>query len=193
MELTDKKSEFEVFFKSDLIFRDVDWKDRTELFDKISTILEEKGYVYSTFHNAIKEREQKYPTGIQTQSIGVAIPHTDQENIKQAFISVVRPTKPIEFSLMGGISNEPIKAKLIFILGVKRDGLQVKVLQKLMEIFSNENIINSMLQAESDQELYKIIKDAFQSQNNDWRKLIIVSNLSNIILYKNYLKRKGDF
>lgn len=167
MELTDKKSEFEVFFKPDLIFRDVDWKDRTELFDKISTILEEKGYVYSTFHNAIKEREQKYPTGIQTQSIGVAIPHTDQENIKQAFISVVRPTKPIEFSPMGGISNEPIKAKLIFILGVKRDGLQVKVLQKLMEIFSNENIINSMLQAESDQELYKIIKDAFQSQNND--------------------------
>lgn len=161
-------SEFELFFKQDLIFRDVDWKDSTELFDKISTILEDKGYVYSTFHKAIKEREKIYPTGIQTKSIGVAIPHTDPKNIKQAFISVVRPKKSIGFSPMGGSSDdEQIQAKLIFVLGVKRDGLQVKVLQKLMEIFSNEDIINNMLHAQSDRELYEIIRNSFHNIYKD--------------------------
>lgn len=156
-----EKNEFDMYFYPDLIFRDVDWRDRTELFDEISKVLEKKGFVYSDFHRAIVEREREYPTGIQTKSIGVAIPHTDQEHIKKAFISIVRPKQPIEFLAMGDSSNGPVQAKLIFVLGVKKDGSQVIVLQKLMEIFSDENIIQKLLQAQNNQEVYDILRDSF--------------------------------
>lgn len=65
---------------------------------------------------------------------------------------------------MGDSSNGPVQAKLIFVLGVKKDGSQVIVLQKLMEIFSDENIIQKLLQAQNNQEVYDILRDSFISQ-----------------------------
>lgn len=44
-----EKNEFDMYFYPDLIFRDVDWRDRTELFDEISKVLEKKDLFIQTF------------------------------------------------------------------------------------------------------------------------------------------------
>ncbi|WP_100487052.1 PTS sugar transporter subunit IIA [Sporolactobacillus pectinivorans] len=154
--------EFEVFFKQNLVFRDVEYPDVSTFFRRIADLLEAKGYVQPTFYQAIAEREANYPTGLQTASVGVAIPHADPVNLKKPFISVVRPKDPIEFSPMGGSQNDPkVKASIIFVLGVTRDGLQVKVLQKLMAMLSDERLTKALLHAESDRRILEIIERFF--------------------------------
>ncbi|TGA98440.1 PTS sugar transporter subunit IIA [Sporolactobacillus shoreae] len=154
--------EFDVFFKPDLVFRDVEYPDTSVFFRKIADVLEEKGYVQPTFYQAITKREENYPTGLQTASVGVAIPHADPVNLKKPFISVIRPKNPIEFSPMGGSQDDPkVKAELIFVLGVTRDGLQVKVLQKLMAMLSDESLTDALIRAGSDRETLKIIETFF--------------------------------
>lgn len=156
----DDQQEFEIFFKKDLIFRDVEWADAATFFRRITDILMEKGYVKNTFYQAITEREKNYPTGLQTASIGVAIPHSDPVHLKKPFISVIRPENTIEFLPMGGLEGK-IEAKLIFVLGVMRNGLQVKVLQKIMYMLSDQTIIDALLHAESNQKILEIIKGFF--------------------------------
>ena len=67
----------------------------------------------------------------------VAIPHVDPEHIKRPYIAVIKPKTPIVFEAMAGMGYD-VPAQLIVNLGVMRDGGQVAVLQKLMNIFMNE-------------------------------------------------------
>jgi PTS system galactitol-specific IIA component len=152
---------FEIFFKKELIFRDVDWKSSSELFQKISTKLEQSGYVAPTFYRAISRREQEYPTGLQTTSLGAAIPHTDPMHIKKPFIAVIRPAKPILFAQMGGDSSQKVSAAIIFILGVMRNGLQVKVLQKLMGLLSDRQKIQDLMTAVNNMQILNQLKAVF--------------------------------
>ncbi|MDN3954795.1 PTS sugar transporter subunit IIA [Sporolactobacillus laevolacticus] len=156
---------FDMFFKNDLVFHDVDWVDTADFFHKISENLERGGYVAPTFYGAITERELNYPTGLQTASIGAAIPHADPVHIKEPFIAVIRPTHSIAFAPMGGSpDDEKIQAKIIFVLGVMRNGLQVKVLQRLMGMLSDEAVIHQLLQASNEDEILRIIKNSFTSE-----------------------------
>ena len=68
--------------EKELIFLDFFANDYNDFFDKISDILYEKGYVKETFKNAIKKREEEFPTGLQVESLGIAIPHTDSLHVK---------------------------------------------------------------------------------------------------------------
>lgn len=164
--MTDKENtaaEFDQFFKRDLVFRDVDFKDAAAFFRWISDTLEKLDYVQPTFYKAITEREANYPTGLLTASTGAAIPHTDPANIRKPFIAVVRPKNPIAFSPMGGSpDDEKIQAKIIFVLGVMRNGLQVKVLQKLMSLLSDRTVMEQLLMSEDDGQILEMIKSSFK-------------------------------
>jgi PTS system galactitol-specific IIA component len=161
----EKDETFHVFFKKNLIFHDVDWGNTTNFFNTISDILERGGYVEKSFLEAVLKREQDYPTGLQTISVGAAIPHADPIHIKEPFIAVVRPTKAIQFAPMGGSTDdEKIDAKIIFVLGVKRNGLQVKVLQKIMAMLSDKNVIDQLLHASTNDQLLEVINKSFLSE-----------------------------
>lgn len=149
-------------FNKDLVFLDYEVTDRNDFFTKISKLMFEKGYVTTSFYEAITTREGNYPTGLQTETIGVAIPHTDPENLKKPFIAVIRPKKEIEFEPMG-MTEGLVKAKLIFVLGVLRDGGQVKVLQKLMYMLMNETAVNKLLNANENENVIEIIDEFFEN------------------------------
>ena len=63
--------------KEKLIFIDVEAKDREEAIGKMAKELYKKGYVKESYINAILDREKVFPTGLPTEEVGVAIPHTD--------------------------------------------------------------------------------------------------------------------
>lgn len=148
-------------FNKDLVFLDYEIEDRDIFFKKFSEIMLEKDYVTDNFYEAIIQREKNYPTGLQTATIGVAIPHTDPEYILKPFIAVIRPKKEIEFEPMG-IPEGRINAKLIFVLGVLKDGGQIEVLQKLMNMFMNETVVNKLLNTNNEEKIIKIISDFFE-------------------------------
>ena len=62
----------------------------------------------------------------------------DPQHIKHPYIAVIKPTTPVVFEAMAGLGDD-VPARLIVNLGVMRDGGQVEVLQKLMNIFMSED------------------------------------------------------
>lgn len=125
-------------FSPDLVFFDLEASDRQELFEELADRLIEKDLIEDSWLKAIQERERDYPTGLSFPSIQVAIPHVDPQYIRQPYIAVIKPTTSVVFEAMAGLGDD-VPARLIVNLGVMRDGGQVEVLQKLMNIFMSED------------------------------------------------------
>lgn len=150
-------SDISNLIKEELIIIDNESSDREEFFLNISNILFDKGYVEETFHDAIVEREKKYPTGLEMPKITVAIPHTDVQHIKKPFIFINKmKEKSIEFIQMG-TDDLIVNPEFIVVLGIKEPKNQVGLLSTLMNLFDNEEFVYKIIQADSVEKMY----DAF--------------------------------
>ncbi|GCF93948.1 PTS fructose transporter subunit IIA [Enterococcus florum] len=149
-------------FDERLVFLEPDISSKEELFCWFSDYMDKAGYVKETYLENITKREKNFPTGLQTATVGVAIPHTDPENLNKPFIAVIRPNQGIEFEPMG-IAEGKISAKLIFMLGVLKDGQQVIALQNLMGLLCNDKAVTDLLKANDAKEIIAIIEENFET------------------------------
>ena len=104
-------------FKPELVFFDFEATDRFEFFKKMEAVLLEAGYIKDTWYDAITTREKNFPTGLQFETISVALPHVDPEHLVKPYIAVIRPKYPVVFEGMAGIGGD-IPAELIVNLGL---------------------------------------------------------------------------
>lgn len=144
----------------ELIYLDMPYSTQNELFEEMSKKLLELGYVNEEYLDALKKREEEFPTGIKTQVAGLAIPHVDSKYIKKAGIAVVRLKKPILFQEM--CTNNDVDVNLVFMLLVKDKSKQVTTLSALMGCFSNEEALKQLMtgsKAEIIEELEKILEE----------------------------------
>ena len=126
-------------FRPELVFFDFEATDEWDFFKKMSDTLKEKGYVRDSWHDAICAREKSFPTGLQFEKIGIAIPHVDPENIVKPYIAIIKPKAPIDFAPMADIVDHPVHTELIINLGLLAHAEdQVAVLQAMMGIFMDE-------------------------------------------------------
>lgn len=144
-----------MLINKELIYIDKEFSDRESLFNKIADVFFEKGYVLESYKKALFEREEIFPTGLEVENLGFAIPHTDSEYIKKNGIGVVRLKHPVEFKEM--CTNNPVEVQLIFFLLVKDKEKQVTLLSNLMGVFSDKDIIKSLLNSNSEKEIYEIL------------------------------------
>lgn len=144
-------------FSEDLIYINGSYRSQEHLFNELSQDFLEKGYVHDTYQTALKQREIEYPTGLQTEGCGIAIPHTDATHIKKQAIAVVKLAEPVVFKEMVGEATVPVK--LLFFLLVKEKESQVQVLSNLMSLFSNKPFIDTLLQAENKTQILETISN----------------------------------
>lgn len=133
----------ESMLHEDLIYMDYPSKDREILLEELSEILKEKGYVKESYQRAILEREQKYPTGLNTPGIPLAMPHAEAEHVNKPAILVARFTEPVTFKEMGNSGND-VKAKFVFMLAVSDPEGHLATLSKFMSIFSQEEKLKAL-------------------------------------------------
>ena len=128
-------------FKPELVFFDFEAADRFDFFKKMEAVLLEGGYIKDTWYDAITTREKNFPTGLQFETISVALPHVDPEHLIKPYIAVIKPKEPVIFEGMAGIGGD-IPAELIVNLGLlaHAEG-QVAVLQALMGVFMEEETV----------------------------------------------------
>lgn len=148
------------FFNEDNIFINFKSKDKIEFFQKINNYLLEKGLVKETFLNAILEREKEFPTGLNFGCFNVAIPHCDPKHVINENIIIVVPNEKIYFRDMGLNENE-LPIDLIFLLLVKKGEKQANILEKLMEIFSEETILKEIIDCQSKKQILNKIQAKF--------------------------------
>ncbi|CAH0303134.1 PTS system galactitol-specific EIIA component [Peribacillus simplex] len=154
---------FDEYFNADLVFF-LESTSKEEVFERMTSELNKLGYVKDTFFKAISKREKVYPTGLLSNQMGVAIPHTDSTHVNKPVIGVAILKNPINFIQMG-TSDEDLDVSIIFMLAVKNPANQVEVLQVIIELIQNQFVLNQIKESSTKENVIKIIKNFSQVCN----------------------------
>ncbi len=141
-----------MYFNKALIHPQLDVQNQKDLLKIMADDLLGNECVKDSFLNAVLTRESEYPTGLEVKNIGFAIPHTDSKHVLESQICLATLKDNILFSDMTDINNE-IPVKIVFMLAMKDPGDQITTLQKLMELFSNKNFANKILELDDKKEI----------------------------------------
>ena len=112
--------------------------------------------VEDNFLEGIMAREAVFPTGLELNRMGVAIPHTDPEYVKENQIGFMTLKKPVIFQFMGDITQE-VKVSVIFMMALKEGEKQLEMLPKLMDLFMMDDVMDALKEAKTYDDYYQII------------------------------------
>lgn len=102
----------------------------------------EEGFVKDSYVNALLEREQEFPTGLEIppEGLGLAIPHADPEHVNEEIFILGIPEEPVEFRSMED-PEETIEAELILLLVIKETEGYTQFLSNLTKLFQGEKFL----------------------------------------------------
>lgn len=152
----------ESLLHEELVLLDYEAMDREELLKNLASILREGGYVKESFIEGVLKREKIFPTGLNTDGIKVALPHTDAEHVNEPAILVAKLKDPVTFKEMG-MSGNDVEAKLIFMMAVKNPDEQVKTLSNLMSILCKRDVLISLYNCETKKDIIGILSNVLYS------------------------------
>lgn len=118
-------------------------KNNKEVLSNLADYLIEEKMVKESFKEAILEREKSYPTGLQFDGYGIALPHTDSQHIIKSQIAIMTLEKPVKFIEMASTDKE-IDVKTIFMLALKDSNQHIKILQKVMELLQDKEAMSKI-------------------------------------------------
>ncbi|RKD69718.1 PTS system IIA component (Gat family) [Sinobaca qinghaiensis] len=133
-----------LFFDESVILMEVNGETKEAVLEEMGNNLIQKGLVKDSFVKAVIAREKEFATGLPTAGVAVAIPHTDVEHVNTKTISVGILKKPVAFGIMGE-EEETVNVELVFMLAMDETHSQLALLQKLMEIFQNEETLKYLM------------------------------------------------
>lgn len=148
-----------MFFSEEIAFFNQSCSSKEEALKKLADDFLAKGLVKDTFFQAVIDREKDYPTGLDINGIGVAIPHTDGIHIITPQIGFMSLKEPIIFKDMVDANHE-IEVSTIFMLGLLKSEQQVEMLQKLVELFQDEVLFKKVIACKNIDEFKDIMKIA---------------------------------
>lgn len=151
-----------------LIFVDLETKSSNEIFEIMGGELVRQGKCEESYVDALKEREKVFPTGVLVQDIGVAIPHTDPEHVKESAIAIATLKHPVTFYHMGTNPSEGMKVDVNFVIMLAIAGRNhLEMLQKAIQLIQDQDILNKIVKAENAKKIIQIIKDKEETENED--------------------------
>jgi PTS system galactitol-specific IIA component len=130
----------------------------SEMIDQLSQNLLDKQLVTKDYPQAVKDREKKFPTGLPTEPMGVAIPHTDPKYVRVNAVSVGILKEPIEMTVMG-TENEKVNVSIIFLLSLGQSNKQLNILSRIMSVVQNQEMLKRFENA-SNEEVADTVKKA---------------------------------
>lgn len=119
------------------------------------------GMVVPDFTEHVIARERDFPTGLQVEPVGVAIPHTDHKHVRQNAISIGILADPVSFEDMGG-EPDPVPVRVVFLLALSESNKQLNVLGWVMDIIQDGNFMQELLVMNDEdifQSIYKKLSD----------------------------------
>lgn len=140
----------------ELIKYDIDVDNKENAIRKICELLYEKNYISDIdgFYEDVIKREALGETGIGN---GIAIPHGKSSCVNKNTIAIFKLHKEIEWETLDG------KGVKIIILFAVQDDIEsakehLKLLASVARKLGKEEIINSLLESENEEEIIKCFK-----------------------------------
>lgn len=140
------------------IFVDLEVGSFEELIQQIASPLIEAGDVVAEFPEQVMLREKSFPTGLPTEPIGVAIPHTDAKYVNNNRVTIATLKNPIDMEIMGGMDEGTVPVSIVFLLALGQSNKQLNILQKLMTVLPKAELLER-LKTGSKEEIYRIAKE----------------------------------
>lgn len=145
-----------MLFDKEVILFNQDASDNVSALTQLADTMHTKGVVTDEYKDALLKREESFPTGLMTQTIGVAIPHTDPDKVIEPQIGFMSLKHPVTFHQMG--DNAEIQVKLIFMLALKKSDDQLSMLQKLMALFQNQEAMDALQSVDQKKDFLALMK-----------------------------------
>ena len=141
-----------------LIFTGMKARDWQEVLKKTGAALQEKGDAKDSYIDALIQREIKYPTGINMGETGVAIPHTDPDEVLKEGIAIAILAEPVAFRQMGTEQGN-VMVKLVFVLAIREPGSQVDKLRQMLKLLRDKKVLGQLENASDRQSVINIIRE----------------------------------
>jgi PTS system galactitol-specific IIA component len=132
-----------------------------DVISQLADKLTENGFVKDSFKAAVLTRESKFPTGLPTGAINVAIPHADAKYTNESKIAVATLAHPVKFRNMADTTQE-LDVSLVFMLGIHEAHGQVATLQKIMSLVQDQAHLQKLLGMTTVDDIFADV-DAFLS------------------------------
>lgn len=131
-------------------------KTREEVLAYLGQVMVDCGVVYESYPTAVLEREKIFPTGLQFQDYGIAIPHTDVERVKKAQLAIMTLDQPVEFYQMG-TSDVVVPVQVVFMLALKEAHQQLTLLQDLVALLQDSQAMAAICQLPNQPESQEVL------------------------------------
>lgn len=145
----------------DLIFPGLDTPKMEDVMTRVGGALTKAGYAKDTYVEALIAREKEYPTALNVDGCGVAIPHTPVEHTNRTAIAVAVLKEPARFIEMGSDDDE-VDVRIVFMLciaGKPGEHAHLDTLQRMMSIIQDSRLLDRLKSAANADEIMNIIKE----------------------------------
>ncbi|WP_188455845.1 PTS sugar transporter subunit IIA [Virgibacillus oceani] len=142
-----------------LIALNVRAKTKDEALKKVANIAFNAGRVKSAknYLDGLMERENTSTTGFGG---GIAIPHAKIDEVLKPTITVIKLKEAVEWKAM---DDKPVQLLIALAIPTKQEGtLHLKLLAKLSENLMEEEFTDSLLSANTENEIYQTITSIFE-------------------------------
>lgn len=148
--------------KSSLILPELKAQSYEDIMKQLGSALIQEGYAKESYVDALIQREKEFPTGLDVNGVGVAIPHTDISHVNRAGIAIAVLRRPVTFVQMG-TEDENVDVQLIFMLAVVNPNEHIDQLQRILAIIQDTNVLKQLLSVKETKQIIQIIKEKEQS------------------------------
>lgn len=148
-----------MYLDKELCLFQLEVKNQAELFKIMSEQLVKNGCVKDSFLEGIINREKEFPTALEINQIGFAIPHTDSIHVNNSQICFASLKEPLVFYDMTNKERE-IPVSLVFMLAMSQPHEQIDTLQNLVNLFQNQERVQELLSCTTKEQFIEIVHSA---------------------------------
>lgn len=144
--------------KDSLIITGLEAKSYEDVMRQVGGALVQEGYARDSYIEALIAREKEFPTGLDVDGMGVAIPHTDVSHVKKAGIAIGVLNRPVTFVQMG-TDDETVGVRLVFMLAVVNPNEHIDQLQRIIDIIQDKGVLGRLLKVRDAEQIIRIVKE----------------------------------
>lgn len=147
--------------KPGFVGMNIDTQDKAAALKSLSDLFLANGFTKESYYQAVLAREEVFPTGLPTETVGVAIPHTDTIHVNRPGIAIGVLKDTIKFGMMG-YPEEEVDVKILFMLAIKDPEMQIKLLQDLTELFSDAALMDTVATSRDPETIVALVQKFFK-------------------------------
>ena len=130
-----------------VVIAGLDVADGEDALRSVAGRLLDQAAVTVDFPEALRRREQRFPTGLPTP-IPTAIPHADPEHVRTPGLALATLHRPVPFGQMGGSGTVDVQLVVMPLLSDAASHLAA--LQRLMHVLRDETTVAALIAAQTE-------------------------------------------